>query len=192
MNSTEKKILILIAALGLLIMLGTTVYQRLSNPSLVSHRHTTAQKSPAGSASAPAEESETGRLMRLAGERPDDAGVQIKLGTTLIAQERYDEASVFLERASGLDINNADVAYYLGYIAHKKQDNEKAVSLMEESIRLDDRAEVRLNLAIIFAYYLKDKARAAAQLQAAMAAPDCTERVRAAAQAELDNLASSQ
>ncbi|MDO5536019.1 MAG: tetratricopeptide repeat protein [Desulfovibrionaceae bacterium] len=197
MNTTAQKILIVIVALGLALMLGTTVYQRLADPSLVTQGRT----APAGQASGvmPSDmppgmdgDSEIGRLMRMAGEAPNNPDTLCELGVALISQGKYREAGTFLERARTMDVNNADIPYYLGYIAHQLKEHEKAVALMEESLAIKDRADVHFSTATILRYFLHDDDRALAHIRQGVAAPDCTEEQRALYTGELAKAGSKQ
>lgn len=183
MNSTAQKLLILLVGLGLMLMLGTTVYQRLTSPSLVSQGvPKMAQQAAMDMGGMPEglnQDSELGRLMRMVGEQPNNPDMLMDLGVTLISQGKFQEAGMFLERARAMDVNNADIPYYLGYVAHKLNNHEQAVTLMEESLRLSNRAEVQFSVANVLRYFLHDEARALDHITQGLAAPDCTEQQRA-------------
>ncbi|MDO4840998.1 MAG: hypothetical protein Q3990_10050, partial [Desulfovibrionaceae bacterium] len=106
-----KYFLIITLALCLGLMTITVISQRISNPSLVTHAaHQGAQQGTMPSAAMPEDNgSEMGRLMRMVGDDPDNVEKLVELGTALVAQEKYREAGLFLERARKLDPRNADV-----------------------------------------------------------------------------------
>ncbi len=169
-------------------MLGTTVVQRLSSPGIVKERHApaaVAQNSARdmGGMEGLDMDSGLGRLMREAGENPTPDNL-FATGRLLISQGSWNQAAIFLERARTMDVNNADIPYYLGYIAHQLGDHARAAVHMEESLALSNRAEVHLSTANILRYYVHDEAGAQQHLAAALTAPDCTEALRSAVLAE--------
>ncbi len=186
-----KYFLIITLALCLGLMAYAVVSQRISNPSLVTHvaHQMASQGAPQGtmpSAAMPEDTGgEMGRLMRMVGDDPDNVEKLAELGAALIAQEKYREAGLFLERARKLDPKNADVLYYLGYTAHQEGDPQKAAGLMEESLKQQDRAAVHFSLANIYRYYIKDEERAVLHLRLGLEASDCTEEQRTAIDAEM-------
>lgn len=175
-----KHFLIITLALCLGLMVATVVWQRISSPSLVTHvSFQGMQQESIPPASMPEDnDSDMGRLMRMVGEDPDNIEKLAELGSALVAQGKYREAGLFLERARKLDPNDADVLYYLGYIAHQEGDTKKGAALMEESLKQQDRATVHFSLANMYRYYLKDEESAARHFSLGLKSPDCTEEQR--------------
>ncbi|MDO4839304.1 MAG: tetratricopeptide repeat protein [Desulfovibrionaceae bacterium] len=175
-----KHFLIITLALCLGLMVATVVWQRISSPSLVTHvSFQGMQQESMPPASMPEDnDSDMGRLMRMVGEDPDNIEKLAELGSALVAQGKYREAGLFLERARKLDPNDADVLYYLGYIAHQEGDTQKGAALMEESLKQQDRATVHFSLANMYRYYLKDEESAARHFSLGLKSPDCTEEQR--------------
>lgn len=189
MITTIQKLVTGITALGLAAMLGITVVQRVQNPSLVRHvapvQHVEAPR-------AAAEESPLARLMREAGEQPDNADVQLQLAKLLLYEGKMDQAEVFLDRAQVLDVNNADVPYLKGYIANVRKDHKRAAELMEESLRLQDRVDVRISVGMLYQYYIGDSARALEHWNSALENPAITPAQRTQILSELDKLGAAQ
>lgn len=183
-----KYFLIITLALCLGLMAYAVVSQRISNPSLVTHAapHSAQQGTMPSQAMPEDTGGEMGRLMRMVGEDPDNVEKLAELGAALIAQEKYREAGLFLERARKLDPKNADVLYYLGYTAHQQGDPEKAAGLMEESLKQQDRAAVHFSLANIYRYYIRDEKRAVSHLRLGLESPDCTDEQRTAIAREME------
>ncbi len=175
-----KHFLIITLALCLGLMVATVVWQRISSPSLVTHvSFQGMQQESMPPASMPEDnDSDMGRLMRMVGEDPDNIEKLAELGSALVAQGKYREAGLFLERARKLDPNDADVLYYLGYIAHQEGDTKKGAALMEESLKQQDRATVHFSLANMYRYYLKDEESAVRHFSLGLKSPDCTEEQR--------------
>ena len=152
MNSTAKKMVMGLLAVGIVLMVGVTVMERLANPSLVKPGNSPSAAQP----QAATDESPLARLMRQAGEEPDNAAIQLELAMLLLSQGKTEQAQTFLDRARVLDVNNPDVPYLLGYIANSNQHYDEAARFMEESLALADRPEVRYSVGIIYQYHLKD------------------------------------
>ena len=125
------------------------------------------------------------QLMRKAGDNPDDPQVQLQLAIMLLQEGNLDEAEVFLNKAQVLDVNNADVPYLKGYIANVRKDYPKAASLMEESLKLQDRVEVRTSAGTLYRYYLNDIPKALAHWQKALENPNITPAQKAQIEAEI-------
>lgn len=183
MTTAIHKLVVGVTALGLAVMLGITVVQRLQNPSLVRH-----VQPPQPVLQAAAEESPLARLMREAGEQPDNASVQLELAKLLLYEGRTEQAEVFLDKAQVLDMNNAEVPYLKGYIATVRKDYARAAELMEESLRLQDRVDVRISVGMLYQYYVKDSAKALAHWNKALENPAITPRERTQILTETDKL----
>lgn len=125
------------------------------------------------------------QLMREAGNRPDDPALQLQLAIMLLQEGKTDEAEVFLDKAQVLDVNNPDVPYLKGYIANLRKDYPRAAALMEESLKLSDRVEVRLSAGTLYRYYLNDTPKALAHWQKALENPNITPAQKAQIDAEI-------
>lgn len=183
-----RHFLIITLALCLGLMVATVVFQRISSPSLVTHVSSQGmQQSDMPPAGMPEEsDSDMGRLMRMVGEDPDNIEKLVELGSALVAQGKYREAGLFLERARKLAPEDADVLYYLGYIAHQEGDTKKGAALMEDSLRQQDRATVHFSLANMYRYFLNDEESAARHFSLGLKSPDCTEELRSTIAREMN------
>ena len=182
MNKTAQHILVAVLGAGLVLMVGITLMERLQNPSLVQHVAPVQHKQAAKPQD---QESPMAQLMRKAGDNPDDPQVQLQLAIMLLQEGNLDEAEVFLNKAQVLDVNNADVPYLKGYIANVRKDYPKAASLMEESLKLQDRVEVRTSAGTLYRYYLNDIPKALAHWQKALENPNITPAQKAQIEAEI-------
>ena len=181
MNKTAQHILVAVLGAGLVLMVGITLMERLQNPSLV--QHVAPQHRQA--AQPMEEESPMAKLMREAGDHPDNPQAQLQLAIMLLQEGKLDEAEVFLDKAQVLDVNNADVPYLKGYIANVRKDYPKAAALMEESLKLQDRVEVRTSAGTLYRYYLNDIPKALAHWQKALENPQITPAQKAQIEAEI-------
>ncbi len=180
MNGTVKKVVMGLLAVGILLMVGVTVFERLDNPSLVHPTNIPAKRQAAR------DESPLARLMRQAGEEPNNAAIQVELAMLLLGQGKMDEAQTFLDRARVLDVNNPDVPYLLGYIANFNKHYEDAARLMEESLAIADRIEVRYSVGIIYQYYLKNTEKALEHWKKGLVAGDANKEKLKQIQQEID------
>lgn len=186
MNDTVKKVVMGLLAAGIVLMVGVTVVERLSNPSLVQPTNIPAQPQAAR------DENPLARLMRQAGEEPNNAAIQVELAMLLLGQGNVEEAQTFLNRARVLDVNNPDVPYLLGYIANFNKHYDDAAKLMEESLALADRAEVRYSVGIIYQYYLKDTEKAVEHWKKGLVSGDANEAQLKQIQLEIDKALGTQ
>lgn len=180
MTQSIQKLLILVLAAGFCVMLGVTVKERITNPSLM-QEIPLAQPQSSGQT----EESPLARLMREMGEQPNNPEILMELSVQLIAQGNLEQAQILLERTRVLDVNNADVPYYQGYIAYQLKDYAKAAHLMEESLAMKDRAEVHYSLGSIYRYFLKDTPKALLHWQQGLQSMDLTEPQKTQLQNEI-------
>lgn len=186
MNDTVKKVVMGLLAAGIVLMVGVTVVERLSNPSLVQPTNIPTQPQAAR------DENPLARLMRQAGEEPNNAAIQVELAMLLLGQGNVEEAQTFLNRARVLDVNNPDVPYLLGYIANFNKHYDDAAKLMEESLALADRAEVRYSVGIIYQYYLKDTKKAVEHWKKGLVSGDANEAQLKQIQLEIDKALGTQ
>ncbi len=185
----SAKFLAVLLALGLALMLGAAVQHRLTDPSLVKPAETRVQPEPAQADQAPPQDSRLAGLMRAMGERPDNPELLLETAVALIGQGALDEARTLLDRAALLDTASADIPYYQGYVAHRKNRHEEAAAFMEESLRRADRPDVRFSVGVLCAYFLNDKARAREHWEKGLSLPSATEEQKARFRTELERAA---
>lgn len=181
MTRTAERGLAVFMALGLVAILAAVLYGRLASPSLV--RHVAQRQAPM--AQQDMGQSEIGRLMQQVAQKPDDVPALMALATTLAREGRSDAAASFLERVVGLDAQNADALYLLGYVRHEQGRNEEALGLMERALALHESAAIRFSAGVICRYYLGREDDAKAHWRKGLEFAGITKDERAHIEAEL-------
>lgn len=165
---------------GLLVMLGTAVWQRIRQPELVQQvAHTPAQHSQE-------EVSAVGRLMEQVSRDPTDMGSLLSLVNALVKMENWEAAENFARRAIALDARDPRPLHLLGVIQHNTGRHADAAQTLEAVIALKDDASVRYSLGVLYIYYLNDKERGLAQLRVGLGLPDVSDSLKKHLQSELN------
>lgn len=178
--SLPHRLLMLALLACLLVMLGTTVWQRIRQPELVQQvAHTPARASQE-------EVSAVGRLMEQVSRNPSDMDSLLSLVNALVKMENWDAAENFARRATELDGKDPRPLHLLGVIQHNTGRHADAARTLEAVIALRDEASVRYSLGILYIYYLNDKERGLAQLRAGLALPGISDSLKKHIQSELN------
>lgn len=178
--SLPHRLIMLVLLAGLLLMLGTTVWQRIQQPELVQQvAHTPAQHSQE-------EVSAVGRLMEQVSRNPTDMDSLLALVNTLVKMENWDVAENFARRAIELDAKDPRPLHLLGVIQHNTGRHADAAQTLEAVIALRDDPSVRYSLGVLYIYYLNDKERGLAQLRAGLSLPDVSDSLKKHLQSELN------
>lgn len=174
-----RRLLMLALMAGFLVMLGTAVWQRLSEPELVQKvAHVSAQHSQE-------EMSAVGRLMEQVSRDPTNMDSLLALTNALIKMENWDTAETFARRAIELDGKDPRPLHLLGVIQHNAGRHADAARTLEAVIALKDDASVRYSLGVLYIYYLNDKERGLAQLRAGLALPGINDSLKKHLESEL-------
>lgn len=178
--SLPHRLIMLVLLAGLLLMLGTTVWQRIQQPELVQQvAHTPAQHSQE-------EVSAVGRLMEQVSRNPTDMDSLLALVNALVKMENWDVAENFARRAIELDAKDPRPLHLLGVIQHNTGRHADAAQTLEAVIALRDDPSVRYSLGVLYIYYLNDKERGLAQLRAGLSLPDVSDSLKKHLQSELN------
>ena len=174
-----RRLLMLALMAGFLVMLGTAVWQRLSEPELVQKvAHVSAQHSQEEMAA-------VGRLMEQVSRDPTNMDGLLALTNALIKMENWDTAETFARRAIELDGKDPRPLHLLGVIQHNAGQHADAARTLEAVIALKDDASVRYSLGVLYIYYLNDKERGLAQLRAGLALPGISDSLKKHLESEL-------
>ena len=128
--SFPHRLIMLALLAGLLVMLGTAVWQRIRQPELVQQvAHTPAQHSQE-------EVSAVGRLMEQVSRDPTDMGSLLSLVNALVKMENWEAAENFARRAIALDARDPRPLHLLGVIQHNTGRHADAAQTLEAVIAL--------------------------------------------------------
>lgn len=180
--SLSTRLLLIVLGFCFTAMLGVSLIQRFANPQLVipapSSGEETAQ---AGNAM----DGQIGALMQKVSENPNDVDTMLHLVEHLITIKNWQAAETFAQRAVALDALNGKALYLLGFVKHNLDQNKDAALLLEKALAVRDDAHIRYSLGMIYLYFLDDKERGYAHLEAALKAPGIDDDVRGRAGEEL-------
>lgn len=134
--SFTARAIILLLGLSLLVMLGVTIKERVSNPHLVTERPT----APQGMGQ---EQNLLASLMQKVAAEPTNKDALMHLAEHLMATQEWDAAATFAQRAVALDVNDPQPLYMLGVILHNQGKPQEAAATLEKVVALRDDATVR-------------------------------------------------
>lgn len=177
--SFTARAIILLLGLGLLVMLGVTVKERISHPHLVTER-------PAAPQAAMPEQNPLGRLMQQVAAEPTNKTALMHLAEHLMATQEWDAAATFAQRAVALDVNDPQPLYMLGVILHNQGKPQEAAETLEKVVALQDGAPVRYSLGVLYTYFLQQKEKGRAHWEAGLKAPGISPQLREAIEQELN------
>lgn len=190
-------------ALGLALMLLTSVAYRLDDHPLtrsappVSAPSTASPAMPpaAPQAAAPAQMTESSAIppdqadtisaMQKLRANPDDVDTLLELADLFMRRNSPENAQEFIKRALVAAPGDARPSYYQGLLDAGQGKFAEAAEDMERSLRLQDNPSARYSLAVVYRYHLHDEARAREQLDAARNHPALSEELRALIDQEL-------
>ena len=156
--SFTARAIILLLGLSLLVMLGVTIKERVSNPHLVTERPT----APQGMGQ---EQNLLASLMQKVAAEPTNKDALMHLAEHLMATQEWDAAATFAQRAVALDVNDPQPLYMLGVILHNQGKPQEAAATLEKVVALRDDATVRYSLGVLYSYFLQQKDKGGRALQ---------------------------
>lgn len=190
-----QRLCIILLAVALVAMLGTALVKRLQNPSLTEQRQpvAAAPAAPAGGNGGMPQgmpgmaggDDTVGALMQQVGKNPQDLDALMQLAEALMHQENWQAAETFAQRASVVDLNNPQPLFMLGVILHNLGRSAEAAQALEKVIALQDTARVRYSLGVLYLYFLDQKDKGLACMEAGLKDPKIEDDIRAAIDEEL-------
>ncbi len=182
-RTTSSRALILLLALGLVVMLATSLKERFESPGLTEQR----RPGPAAQAGRQDDDAQQiGKLMRQIAENPNDSTAMIHLVEHLIGAQNWDAAETFAQRAITLDAANSKPLYLLGVIMHNQGRNKEAAEALEKVLAIKDEASVRYSLGVLYLYFLENPAKGVEHLKAGLQDPKASDELKAAIMQELE------
>ncbi len=167
--------------LGIILMFGAALKERIVNPSLIQQNEPNAASE--GNQMSPL----IGQLMQEIQQNPNDASKMLHLAHVLIEEEQWDAAENFIHRVLEMAPNTAQAHYLHGIVLNKAERNAEAAESLEQVLALEERASARYSLAILYIHYLNKKDKGIMHLQKGIEHPDTTAELKAAMQEELKN-----
>ncbi len=188
-NTTQNKLILALMALGLIVMFGASLIQRINNPELT-------VQARGSSSGASAEQSmpmppEMGALMQKAKENPRDIPTLIELAEFLIQGKEWQAAETFAHRILEIAPDNAQAHYLHGIILYNTGSHDEAAKAFESVIAIQDDASARYSLGILQIYHFKDIAKGLEQFEKALLVPNTSQELKDVVQAEIDKVKSN-
>ncbi len=184
--AASRKIILALLTLGLLVMLGISLQQRISGEPLV------VQGNPSSSSEAAdpmaALMTEIGTHMEELKQKPDDFDMLVHTSDLLIQTQQWDAAESFLQRAIKIDATKSEPHYMLGIVLHNKEKHAEAAASLEKVVTMNNDASARYSLGVLYAYYLDNKERALEHLKTALQDKNLPDSLRLAIEDEVKKL----
>ena len=179
----NRRLILLLALAGLVVMFISTASYFASNPGLVAHTTTGSQATPASGQpqQAPAqaapgmdEAAQQGvmLLMQKLQKNPTDIEALTGLTEHFMHTQDWQRAETFALRAVVAAPNETQPLYMLGIIQHNQNRHAEAAASLEKVVAAKDDPSVHYSLGILYAYYLDQPAKGLEHLRKALAAPE--------------------
>ena len=186
--SGQQRLVALCMAAAVLLMFATAIGYRFLHPEVLKPVPVPRETS------APQEDSErmmagVSLLMQRLQANPQDAAALIGLSEHFLHLEDWAPAEQFARRAAAAAPNDMKPHYLLSVALHGQNRNEEAAASLEQALALKDEPALRYSLGILYAYYLKDKGKAADQFRLGLAAPALPAPLKKDLEEELAKLA---
>ncbi len=177
-----------IMGVGLALLLGTAVGYRILHPDMGSP-----VPGPRAQAAAPAMQQEqlmahVGALMQQVQANPEDSAALLSLTQHFIQLGQWAPAEQFGRRALALLPGQARPHYLLSVALHGLGRHEEAASSLEAALAIDEDPTLRYSLGVLYAYYLHQKDKAAAQFRKGLESTGLPEALRKDLEQELARL----
>lgn len=185
-RNSSHSILLAFMAAGLLAMLGTSLWQRFSHPSLTVHRFEQRAERPASDMG---DMGGIGQLMQTVSRNPSDMAALLKLIESLMAMGQWDGAENFAQKAMAIDPgsdSNRRAMYLLAVIHHNKGNHAQAADLLEKLLEQGENPSARYSLGILYLHFLDRRDAGLEQLRKGLEAPDLPPGLAEAIAGELD------
>lgn len=182
----SQRAVILVVALGLVLMLASTLWQRLDNPHLVKEIGPRGETGQSGGGGMGGMNPELGKLMQQVSENPNDFKTLVHLSEHLVNDQQWDAAETFAQRAMTVNPGDAQPAYLLGVILHNKGRHQEAAEALETVVKLKDEASVRYSLGVLYIHYLGNTPKGVEHLSAGLHDPKAPEALKAQMREELE------
>ncbi len=182
----SRKIILACLTVGLVLMLGISLKQRLSGEPLV------IQGSTSGASEAPDPMAklmaEIGTHMEELKQDPNNFETLVHTSDLLIQTEQWDAAESFLRRAVTIDASKSEPHYMLGIVLHNKEKHSEAAASLEKVVAINNDASARYSLGVLYAYYLDNKENALKHFAEALKESSLPDSLRTALEEEVKKL----
>lgn len=183
--SAGQKALLIFVAVGLAVMLGISLIDRVRNPDLVVATRSGTDGS-GGEAQQGGMNPDIAKLMEHLRDKPNDVEALMHLSEHLVNEQNWQAAEAFIRRAVVADPENTQPMYLLGVVQHNLGQHKESAESLERVLRLKDEASVRYSLGVLYIYYLNDTAAGVKHLSAGLNDPKASEALKKNLREELE------
>lgn len=185
--SGATRFFIIFMALGLLLVLFTSLAQRFSHPALTFHMLDNSPGQSRQTPEMPGNMETIGRLMQEVAANPQDKDKTINLAEALMQAGQWQVAENFAQKALALSgTDDSRPLYLLAIIHHNKGEHAQAAELLEKTLEKSENPSARYSLGILYLHYLKKPEEGMKELRKGLAIPNIPNSLRSAMQEELD------
>lgn len=178
--TSNRRAVLIVVAVAILVLLGSTLSYFAENPSLVSHNTvgsaapsaSPANGTPSAEGMNEATQQHIMALMQKLQQNPTDLEALIGLAEHFMGMQEWQKAETFALRAVVAAPNETQPLYMLGIIQHSQNRNAEAAASLEKVVAAREDPSVRYSLGILYAYYLEQPDKGLEQLQKALDNPN--------------------
>ena len=194
--TSNRRAVLIVVAVAILVLLGSTLSYFAENPSLVSHNTvgsaapsaSPANGTPSAEGMNEATQQHIMALMQKLQQNPTDLEALIGLAEHFMGMQEWQKAETFALRAVVAAPNETQPLYMLGIIQHSQNRNAEAAASLEKVVAAKDEPSVRYSLGILYAYYLNQPDKGLEHLQKALANPAAPDDLKNAIADEIGNI----
>jgi len=95
--------------------------------------------------------------MQMTMQRPNDISLKNKLTEALMNANQWEAAENFAHKSLEQDPNNFTSNFLLGIILHQKKQFDQAAAVLEKALTIQEDAQARYSLAVLYLYFLHNK-----------------------------------
>lgn len=183
-SKSSHKFMLAFMAACLMVMLGASLWQRFSHPSLTVHRFDQRVEATENNGMGG-----IGQLMQTVSRNPTDMGAILQLVESLMAMGQWESAENFAQKAMAIDPGsdgNRRAMYLLAVIHHNQGRHSQAADLLEKLLEQGENPSARYSLGILYLHYLDKRDAGLEQLRKGLEAPDLPPGLAEAISGELD------
>lgn len=194
--TSNRRAVLIVVAVAILVLLGSTLSYFAENPSLVSHNTvgsaapsaSPANGTPSAEGMNEATQQHIMALMQKLQQNPTDLEALIGLAEHFMGMQEWQKAETFALRAVVAAPNETQPLYMLGIIQHSQNRNAEAAASLEKVVAAREDPSVRYSLGILYAYYLNQSDKGLEHLQKALANPAAPDDLKKAIADEIGNI----
>ena len=174
----RERCLVLFLAFALCVMLMALLKERFLHPSLIVHLPGNSMQFTASKETVTQDMDEVAALMQSLRLHPNDTQVLLRLVQIFMERGEWETAETFARRTLQETPGSFQGNFLLGIILHQEKKDVEAAASLEHAILLKDDGPTRYSLGVLYCYYLNQKEKGLAHLNAALNIPDLADDLK--------------